>query len=522
MEFNIHKFMRQSLKLNQQSPLLQAPWRWLRQQTQHWLVRIKLPQASIDYLNWRHQFLQKRLRLGLWLALFWHLIISADGLHSVLFEFERLRSVALSTYGNAAIADQWRGASIAYYVGAIVLLLACLIGRKTTWGQRHPEALFLLFTCSLSSLVHIVFTLFGLPETPKSLEFLLIAMLVPVHWKLHFIYQGVSIGYYAIVYPITGLASLEYAKIYDLYSRELIIQLACTCSISLLSVYLYEHLKRSEFEANRRLQIFLHSVSHDLQTPVVGSSVVLQSVLDKATHEPDDEIRVKRSTIERLLQGSHHQLALINSLLEAHTAETQGVVLHCRPTQLKPIVDSVLIDLNHNLTKKRIQLMNHITSDLPPVNADANQIWRVFSNLIGNALKHNPHGIQLILNATVVESNYKGEGVRLWKFDGIERLKQRIYPKAPVLLCMIHDNGTGIAPKQCQHLFKLYARGTQSRYTPGLGLGLYLCKQIVEAHGGKIGVSSCLGEGTTFWFTLPLYPTGSERYHSRLHPVIHS
>ncbi|MBD3884041.1 HAMP domain-containing histidine kinase [Phormidium tenue FACHB-886] len=501
--------------------MIQAAWKWPRQQVQSWLMRFKLPQASTDYLNWRHQFLQKRLRLGLWLALFWHLIVSADGLHSVLFEFERLRAAALSIYGNATIADQWRNASILYYVGAIVLLLICLIGRKTIWGRRYPEALFLLFACVLSSLIHIVFTLFGLPETPKALEFLLIAALVPVHWELHLTYQAISIGYYAIVYPITGLAGLEYAKIYGLYSRELIIQLACACSISILSVYLYERLKCSEFEANRRLQIFLHSVSHDLQTPVVGSSVVLQSVLEKSTNELDDEIRVKRSTIERLLQGSHHQLALINSLLEAHTAETQGVVLHCQPTQINSLVDSVLIDLSHNLTKKHIQLINRITNRLPIVSADANQLRRVFSNLIGNALKHNPHGIQLTLDASVVELGYGGEEVEVWKHVSIEYIKQRICSKAPVLLCVIHDNGAGIALMQCQHLFELYARGAKSRYTPGLGLGLYLCKQIVEAHGGKIGVNSCLGKGSTFWFTLPLYPTGAERHNGCLHPIIH-
>lgn len=483
---------------------MQTTWSWLRQQAEPWLARFKPPQASTDYLNWRHQFLQKRLRLGLWLALFWHLVVSADGLHSVLFEFERLRAVALSIYGNAAIADQWRGASIVYYVGANVVILICLIGQKTTWGQRYPETLFLLFTGSLSSLIHVVFTLFGLPETPKSLEFLLIATLVPVHWGLHLTYQAISIAYYAIVYPITGLAGLEYAKIYGLYSRELIIQLACACSVSILSVYLYERLKRSEFEANRRLQIFLHSVSHDLQTPVVGSSVVLQSILDKSTNELNDEISVKRSTIERLLQGSRHQLALINSLLEAHTAETQGVTLHCEPTRLKPLVDSVLIDLNQSLTKKRIQLINHITDDLPIVNVDANQLWRVFSNLIGNALKHNPHGVQLTLDANVMESNYRDEEIEVRKHGSLKRMKQLIRSEAPVLLCTIHDSGVGIAPKQCQHLFELYSRGTKSRYTPGLGLGLYLCKQIVEAHGGKIGVTSCLGEGSTFWFTLPL------------------
>ncbi|MBD2771382.1 sensor histidine kinase [Iningainema tapete] len=496
--------MRQSLKLGQWSQFIQVTWNRLRRYAQYWLTRFKSPQESTDYLTWRHQFLQKRLRLGLWLALFWHLIISANGLHSVLFEFEKLKAVALNSYGDAAIADQWRWASIVCYIVANVLILACLIGQKTTWGRQYPEALFLLFACSLSNLVHIVFTFFGLPETPSYLLFLYIAVLLPVHWRLHLIYQAISIAYYAIVYPINGLATLEYAKIYNLYSREVIIQLACACSVSILSVYLYERLKRSEFEANRQIQIFLHSMAHDLQTPVVGSAIVLKSLLDKVIDE-QDKLIIKRSTIERLLQGSNHQLALINSLVEAHTAKTQGVILNCEPTRIKPLVDSVLIDLNHSLTKKRIQLINHITDDLPVVNADVNQLRRVFSNLIGNALKHNPHEIQLILDASVVESGHCRQ-VKVWE-NRVESVKQLVQPQAPMLLCEIQDNGIGIASEQCPYLFKLYARGTKARYTPGLGLGLYLCKQIVEAHGGKIGVISSLGDGATFWFTLPLYPT---------------
>ncbi|PIG90743.1 HAMP domain-containing sensor histidine kinase [Gloeocapsopsis sp. IPPAS B-1203] len=488
--------MWRSLGLGQWSQFIQVTWNWLIRYTQYWLACFKLPPKSTDYLNWRHQFLQKRLHLGLWLALFWHLIISAEGLYSVLFEFERLKAVALSDYGNASIADQWRSASIIYHVAANLFLLACLIGQKTTWGRRYPEALFLLFTCSLSNLINIIFTFFGLPETPKSLLFLIIAILVPVHWVLHLIYQAVSIAYYAIFYPITGLATIEYAKIYNLYSREIIIQLACACSVSILSVYLYERLKCSEFEANRQLQIFLHSVSHDLQTPVIGSSVVLKSLLGKATSELDDEISVKRSAIKRLLQGSDRQLALINSLLEAHTTAIKGITLNCEPIQLKPLVDSVLIDLNYGLTKKRIKLTHRIREDLPLVNADANQLWRVFSNLIGNALKHNPYEIQLTLDANVVESGHRRVGV-----------ETLIRPKAPVLLCVVQDNGVGIAPEQCHRLFDLYFRGLRARYMPGLGLGLYLCKQIIQAHGGEIGVVSYLGGGSTFWFTLPLYPT---------------
>ncbi|NJN56383.1 MAG: HAMP domain-containing histidine kinase [Leptolyngbyaceae cyanobacterium SL_5_9] len=329
-----------------------------------------------------------------------------------------------------------------------------------------------------------------------------------MRWRLHLIAQALPIVYYAIVYPIIGLTTLGTTDTFKLYTANTIVEIAWVCSVSILAVYLYEQLKRSEFEAHRQLQVFLYSVSHDLQTPVVGTSIVLKSLLSQPVDGCNDEIRVKRSVIERLLQGSDRQLTLINSLIESHTTEVQGIVIYREPIQLKPLVDSVLIDLQHSLAKKRVQLTNHITSELPLVNADANQLWRVFSNLIGNALKHNPHGIELTLDATVLEPRQGGEGVKRWRGGRVRKIKPTHQcSNIPMLLCIVQDNGTGIAPEQCQRLFKLYTRGNRARYMPGLGLGLYLCQQIIVAHSGEIGVDSHLGKGSTFWFTLPLYPT---------------
>jgi signal transduction histidine kinase len=101
----------------------------------------------------------------------------------------------------------------------------------------------------------------------------------------------------------------------------------------------------------------------------------------------------------------------------------------------------------------------------------------VFENLISNALKHNPPGVVVTLQATV---------------------------EAEMIRCTVEDNGIGISQLQRDRLFQLYVRGSQSRHTPGLGIGLYLCQQIITAHGGEIDVISSPGLGTKFWFTLPL------------------
>lgn len=444
--------------------------------------------------------------MGLWLALIWHSLLSASGLHRALFEFESLKASALEQFGDVAIAYQWRGSYIAYYGGVILLLLTCTIIQKNPWIRRHPQVLFLLFTASVGGVfTQLSLSFFGIPNVPGTLEFLAIAVLIPVHWRLHLAYQSLSIIYYAIVYPLTGIATLQ-NDVYDIYAIEIMIEVAFVCLVSVLSIYLYERVKRSEFEATRRLQTFLHSVSHDLQTPVVGSSVVLKSLLDDSEDTSAAKVMVERSTLKKLLQGSNRQLALIRSLLEAHKTEVQGVIVDCDSIALKPLVDSILDDLHHELSKKRIQLTNHITDALPPVHADANQLWRVFSNLIGNSLKHNPHGIQLTVDAAVIKPSQSITSLDIWQRMGVSNRKPP-RPNRPMLLCVVQDNGKGIVPEQVQRLFEPYTRGAQARYMPGLGLGLYLCKQIIAAHGGDIGVVSHPTEGAAFWFTLPLHQT---------------
>ncbi|MEH1893512.1 MAG: ATP-binding protein [Nostoc sp.] len=226
-------------------------------------------------------------------------------------------------------------------------------------------------------------------------------------------------------------------------------------------------------QTEEELRVFFHAVSHDLRNPVLGTLMVLKNLLAR----PEDNISISRSILERMIQSSDRQLNLINSLMETHISEVQGVILQRQAVQLLAVVEAAIADLEPLLTQNQATLTNLVSADLPLVNADPTQLWRVFSNLIVNALKHNPPELLLTINAT---------------------------RKDDMIYCTVSDNGVGISQQQSDRLFELYFRGASIGNSVSLGLGLYLCKQIIHAHGGEIGVNSALDAGATFWFTLPI------------------
>ncbi|MGE5655853.1 MAG: PAS domain S-box protein [Actinomycetota bacterium] len=249
-------------------------------------------------------------------------------------------------------------------------------------------------------------------------------------------------------------------------------------------------------QAEEALRVFIHAVSHDLRNPVTGMLMVLKNLQKKR----EETISIPRSMLQRMIQGSDRQLSLINSLLEAHVSEVRGVILHCQPVNLRELTEAAIADLEPLLAENQATLTNQVATDLPEVNADPIQLWRVFGNLIVNALKHNPPGLNLQISAKVIEAEV------VEKSDRIQ--SPILHPPStlphPRILCSIQDDGVGIPPEQCEQVFDLYVGGAQARHSLSLGLGLYLSRQIVTAHGGEIGVFSSLGSGATFWFTLPL------------------
>lgn len=257
------------------------------------------------------------------------------------------------------------------------------------------------------------------------------------------------------------------------------------------TVELQQKLKELQ-ELSKLKDFFLHAVSHDLRTPIMGMLLVLKNLLQRAgkhvvhschtkpanytNTEPDNAtVEVPCSVLERMIQSSDRQLEMLNLLLDSHATEAQGATLKCEPLSLHTLLITMIADLESILVNNQVTLVNLLSPDLPKVNADSTQIRRLFENLIVNTIKHNLPGLKLTISAS---------------------------REGQMLRCVLQDNGHGI--EECDRLFELYIKGGQARYSAGIGLGLYLCRQIVTAYGGQIGAISQPNQGATFWFTLPV------------------
>jgi signal transduction histidine kinase/integral membrane sensor domain MASE1 len=235
-------------------------------------------------------------------------------------------------------------------------------------------------------------------------------------------------------------------------------------------------------------QQLIHAMNHDLRTPVLGMLMVLQ----KLAMQSGDQISLPKSILDRMLDSSNRQLDLIQGLIDEYADQPDNrfqpnpETLTCHSViaqalnQLKPVVES-----------HQSQIHNQVSLDLPDIQGDNVYLQRVFENLIVNAIQHNPPQTQVTITAEVLPA-----------------LAPLDHPTK--LLIEVRDNGLGLTVAQQQALFlRPYTRSKFDRRLTGIGLGLFLCNQIIQAHQGELGVNSETQRGAIFWFTLPLAATES-------------
>jgi signal transduction histidine kinase len=244
------------------------------------------------------------------------------------------------------------------------------------------------------------------------------------------------------------------------------------------------HTLMMELEQVRQQQLemksqFISWVSHELRSPLAAIHQFATILLDGLAGDISPE---QHEYLEVVLRNINQLRVMVNDLLEVKRAETGKLTVKPRYVSLGKLI-SEIIGTFRMTTTKGILLTTDLPKGLPPICADPDRVREILTNLIDNAIKFTPEKGRVVIGAEV-------------------------YKRDPNFVCVaVSDTGCGIRPEESERIFEyLYqAESNSTAGRKGLGLGLYICRDLVHRHGGRIWLKSELGRGSKFSFTLPIY-----------------
>jgi signal transduction histidine kinase/HAMP domain-containing protein len=227
--------------------------------------------------------------------------------------------------------------------------------------------------------------------------------------------------------------------------------------------------------ASKHKSEFLANMSHELRTPLNAILGYTELILDKIYGDVPDNIQ---EVLERVEKNGRHLLGLINDVLDLSKIEAGQLVLSLDDYSMKEVVHTVLTSVESLAAEKNLKLKVSVSPEVTHGRADQQRISQVLLNLIGNAIKFTEEG-EVRVEATVSNDTF---------------------------VVSVSDTGPGLSEADQQRVFEEFRQvdGSSTRKKGGTGLGLSIAKRIVEMHGGRIWVNSTEGQGSTFWFTLPV------------------
>jgi len=227
---------------------------------------------------------------------------------------------------------------------------------------------------------------------------------------------------------------------------------------------------------------FIAFAAHELRGPITVIRGYLDVLSDELESKLEDD---QQELLSRLTVSANRLSSYVNNILNASRYDRRHLRVRLREDSVADIYDIISDDMQLRASSQNRMLTVAIPEDLPTVAADRGSISEVLSNLIDNAVKYSNEGGMVYVSATA-----EPEFVKV----------------------SVKDRGIGMPSSVVSNLFHKFYRSHRSRETvAGTGIGLYICKAIVESHGGRIGVRSVEGEGSTFEFTLPIYSTVADK-----------
>lgn len=220
---------------------------------------------------------------------------------------------------------------------------------------------------------------------------------------------------------------------------------------------------------------FVHCLTHDLRTPLVAADRMLDLIGQGVFGEVSSELQ---KAVGSIINSNQNLLQMLNTLLEVHCYEVGDKTLSFTTLNLVELVEEVATELAPLAQEKGLEIKLNLDAQAPEIQGDRLELRRVVANLISNAIKYTDRGFVSI----------------------------RLYPitHSPVFSVAIdvEDSGVGISAEDKMTIFERFRQGTHKR--SGHGLGLYLCKQIIQSHHGTIEVQSEVGKGSIFTVQLPV------------------
>ena len=229
---------------------------------------------------------------------------------------------------------------------------------------------------------------------------------------------------------------------------------------------------------NQEISGFFHTLSHELKTPLTAATEFI-SITQEGIAGPTTE--TQREYLSVALTSCQQIRRSIDDLLDAARLQTGKLTLVRSPMDLEKTVQTAMQVAQIQAGQRQVNLQLRLAADLPEIRGDEQRLAQILNNLLDNGIRHTPQGGEVVVDVT--SAGDLGRDAQI----------------------CVHDSGPGVPEEERERIFeRFYQIATaEEMKRDGLGLGLYLCRQLVELHGGKIWIKNRPGKGSSFCFTLP-------------------